>query len=89
MTNQQLYNLGKVNSFAINIDKLSRGRSTKLSICDKNGDERILAKVTCDTVGQFPRKFTVRSASGFLPEGCGYTYKRIMSNLFSNISLTD
>jgi hypothetical protein len=86
MTNKQIYNLGKLVSFSNNVGKLSIGRSTKLTAFTEDGNEHVLAKVTCDTVGQLPRTFTVSSASGFLPSGKGYTYKKIMNNLFINVT---
>lgn len=86
MTNKQMYNLGKINSFANNVGKLSVGRSTTLTMVDAKGDDKVMVKVTCDTVGQTPRLFTVSSASAYLPTGKGYTYKRIMHNLFDNLT---
>ena len=86
MTNKQMYNLSKINSFANNVGKLSVGRSTTLTMIDEKGDDKNMVKVTCDTVGQYPRLFTVSSPSAYLPSGKGYTYKRIMHNLFDNLT---
>jgi hypothetical protein len=88
MTKTQIYNLSNLFNFANNIGKLRKGCSAKLHECGADGNVRVLAKVTCDTVGQTPRLFTVSSGSGYLPSGSGYTYKRIMSNLSQNISWT-
>ena len=88
MTKTQMYNLCNLYSFSNNIGKLKKGKSTRFHVADENGNVRVLAKVTCDTVGQVPRLFTVSSKSGYLPHGSGYTYKRIMENLSQNISWT-
>jgi hypothetical protein len=88
MTNTQKFNLCSLYSFSNNIGKLSKGRSTKFQVVDEDGNVHSLAKVTCDTVGQTPRLFSVSSKSGYLPAGSGYTYKRIMSNLSQNVSWT-
>lgn len=88
MTKTQMYNLCNLYSFSNNIGKLSKGRSTRFHVADADGNVRVLAKVTCDTVGQTPRLFSVSSKSGYLPSGSGYTYKKIMSNLSQNVSWT-
>jgi len=88
MTKTQMYNLCNLYSFTNNIGKLKKGKSTRFHVADKDGNVRVLAKVTCDTVGQVPRLFSVVSKSGYLPAGSGYTYKRIMSNLNQNVTLT-
>ena len=88
MTKTQMYNLCNLYSFSNNIGKLRKGKSTRFHVADKDGNVRVMAKVTCDTVGQVPRLFTVSSKTGYLPSGTGYTYKRIMANLSQNVSWT-
>ena len=82
MTNTQIENLNGLRSFANNIGKLSIGRSTRF----KSSFGTRYGKVTCDTVGRLPRLFTV-SGSEVMPNGTGYTYKRIMENLFNQVIL--
>lgn len=86
MTNTQLNTLKGLTSFANNIGKLSIGRSTTFVRQYSDGTEHKYAKVRCDTVGRRPRLFTVSSDGFNMPSGGGYTYKKIMENLFNNIA---
>lgn len=81
-----MYNLGKLTSFANNIGKLTVGRSTKLKMFDKDGTEKVMAKVFCDTVGVYPRQFTVSCSTGFMPSGGQYTYRKVIDNLMSTVT---
>ena len=81
MTNTQKDIINNFASFVNNVGKLSIGRSTRLVRTYEDGSKRVLAKVTCDTLGQRPRLFTV-SSSGAIPAGSGYTYKKIIKNIF-------
>lgn len=80
MTKVQEKTVKGLASFANNVGKLSIGRSTRLIREYSDGTSRVLAKVTCDTVGQRPRLFTV-SSNGVLPSGTGYTYRKVMENI--------
>ena len=80
MTNKQTKDINGILSFARNIGKLSIGRSTKF----KSSWGTRYGKVTCDTVGRYPRLFTV-SGSEVIPNGTGYTYSKIMENLFDQV----
>lgn len=86
MTNSQIKNLNGLHSFVRNIGKLSYGRSTKFKSADEEGFGARYGKVTCTSVGERPRKFTV-SGSQVMPNGTGYTYKTIMNNLIGQIVL--
>lgn len=83
MTNRQIENMMGTVSFIRNIGKLSIGRSTSFQRENDDGTWTKLGKITCDTVGYRPRKFTV-SGSEVIPNGGGYTYKRIIHNLEKN-----
>lgn len=87
MTNRQIENqMGKL-SFIRNIGKLSIGRSTSFQKENEDGSWTKFGKITCDTVGCRPRKFTV-SGSEVIPNGGGYTYKRIISNLLDRYEIS-
>ena len=80
MTNTQIKDINGLRSFANNIGKLSVGRSTKF----KSSVGTRYGKVTCDTIYRRPRLFSV-SGSEVIPNGTGYTYSRILDNLFGQI----
>lgn len=82
MTNNQIKDINGVVSFARNIGKLSIGRSTKF----KSSYGTRYGKVTCNTVGRYPRLFTV-AGSEVMPNGDGYTYTKIMDNLMNQVIL--
>ena len=82
MTNNQIKDIDGIRSFARNIGKLSIGRSTKF----KSSMGTRYGKVTCDTIYRYPRLFTV-SGSEVMPNGTGYTYTKIMENLFDSVVL--
>ena len=86
MTNKQIENLTRYNSFIKNIGKLSVGRKTRLRSIDQDGTERVLATVRCDTRNEYPRKFTVMSSSGYMQTGSGYTYQRVVKNAISGLT---
>lgn len=83
MTKTQSNTINGLASFCNNIGKLSIGRSTRF-VSPMDGSR--YGKVTCTSVGERPRKFMV-SGSEIIPNGTGYTYKTIMSNLFRNVTL--
>ena len=80
MTNNQINDIKGLASFARNIGKLRVGRATRFrsSLGTRYG------KITCDTIGCRPRLFSV-GGSEVIPNGSGYTYSKIMENLFDTV----
>lgn len=74
-------NLKNKAKFIKNIEKLSLGQTCSYKYIKEDGTTEILAKVTCDTIGQTPRKYTMRSK--YFPSGKGYTSAKIIENVLT------
>ena len=77
----------EIDDFVRRISKLKVGESTRLKIKRNVLDDNNYGKVTCLTVGESPRKFMV-SGSNIIPNGKGYTLKKIVENLVKSMGPT-